>query len=144
MSLYFAANRWGNGTGIYNYKAQADRILSLMRHHPVQSGTPPFRLKPDRSPFVPPTRPGRPANTSAHTVGPMVNEEAKMILFVPGGDRNNFSDPSYHLPAFYELWSRWGPVEDRPFLGCRRNHQPCLLSESDEPNYRPCTGLCKF
>jgi len=37
MSLYFAANRWGNGKGIYDYKAQADRILSLMRHHPVQT-----------------------------------------------------------------------------------------------------------
>jgi oligosaccharide reducing-end xylanase len=115
MSLYFAANRWGNGTGIYNYKAQADRILALMRHHPVQTGTPPFRLKPDQPPFDPPARPGRPANTSAHTVGPMVNEQAKMILFVPGGDRNSFTDPSYHLPAFYELWSRWGPAEDRAF-----------------------------
>ena len=27
MSLYFAANRWGNGKGLYNYRAQADRIL---------------------------------------------------------------------------------------------------------------------
>jgi oligosaccharide reducing-end xylanase len=26
-----------------------------------------------------------------------------------------FTDPSYHLPAFYELWSRWGPKEDREF-----------------------------
>jgi oligosaccharide reducing-end xylanase len=25
------------------------------------------------------------------------------------------TDPSYHLPAFYELWARWGPVEDRAF-----------------------------
>ena len=45
----------------------------------------------------------------------MVNEKYKMILFVPGQDRNGFTDPSYHLPAFYELWSRWGPTEDRPF-----------------------------
>ena len=34
MSLYFAAHRWGSGNGLYDYKAQADRILSLMRHHP--------------------------------------------------------------------------------------------------------------
>jgi oligosaccharide reducing-end xylanase len=33
MSLYFAANRWGAGSGLYNYKAQADRLLHLMRHH---------------------------------------------------------------------------------------------------------------
>jgi oligosaccharide reducing-end xylanase len=25
------------------------------------------------------------------------------------------TDASYHLPAFYELWARWGPVEDRAF-----------------------------
>jgi len=115
MSLYFAANRWGNGTGIYNYKAQADRILSLMRHHPVQTGTPPFRLKPGEPPFVPPMRPGFAPRTRPQTVGPMVNEKYKMILFVPGQDRNSFTDPSYHLPAFYELWSRWAPAEDRSF-----------------------------
>lgn len=116
MSLYFAANRWGNGKGIYDYKAQADRILSTMRHHPELKGTPPFRLQPDKPLFDPPARPGAPPRTnSERTVGPMVNEAAKMILFVPGGDRNEFTDPSYHLPAFYELWSRWGPVEDRAF-----------------------------
>jgi oligosaccharide reducing-end xylanase len=115
MSLYFAANRWGNGTGIYNYKAQADRILSLMRHHPVKTGTPPFRVKAGEPPYIPPTRPGFPPRTQPQTVGPMVNEQFKMILFVPGQDRSGFTDPSYHLPAFYELWSRWGPVEDRAF-----------------------------
>ncbi len=26
-----------------------------------------------------------------------------------------FTDPSYHLPAFYELWARWGPPEDSAF-----------------------------
>ena len=45
----------------------------------------------------------------------MVNEEKKMIRFVPGVDRGNFTDPSYHLPAFDELWARWGPVADRTF-----------------------------
>src|SRR5487761_1126232 len=38
MSLYFASARWGNGPGIYNYKAQADEILTTMRHHPVKTG----------------------------------------------------------------------------------------------------------
>ena len=37
-----------------------------------------------------------------------------MIRFVPEMGRGN-TDPSYHLPAFYELWSRWGPKEDRAF-----------------------------
>ena len=44
MALYFAAHRWGNGTGIYNYQAEADKILRGMCHHPVVTGTGPFRL----------------------------------------------------------------------------------------------------
>ena len=38
-----------------------------------------------------------------------------MILFVPGIMPHPFTDPSYHLPGFYEFWARWGPVEDRAF-----------------------------
>jgi oligosaccharide reducing-end xylanase len=44
----------------------------------------------------------------------MVDESHFMIKFVPnlpGGT----TDASYHLPGFYELWARWGPVEDRAF-----------------------------
>ena len=137
MSLYFAAHRWGNGTGIYNYKAQADRIVSLMRHHPVRTGTPPFRLKPNEPPFVPPARPGFVRHNDPRTIGPMVNEKYKMILFVPGDDRNTFTDPSYHLPAFYELWSRWGPVEDRAFWA-----EAAAASRSFFPKAtNPTTGL---
>lgn len=33
-------------------------------------------------------------------------------MFVPNGMSNNFSDPSYHLPAFYELFTIDGPPED--------------------------------
>src|SRR5665213_1181537 len=77
MSLYFAANRWGNGAGIYNYKAQADRILSLMRHHPVQTGTPPFRLRLGDPIYIPPMRPGSAPRTHPQTVGPMVTEQYK-------------------------------------------------------------------
>lgn len=131
MALYFADHRWGSGTGLYNYKAQADRILSLMRHHPVQSAVGPFRIKPDSPPFEPQKRltappaatptmlkpTATPASIHAleRTVGPMINEKYHMILFVPNSGGNTFSDPSYHLPAFYELWARWGPVQDRDF-----------------------------
>ena len=94
MSLYFASARWGNGTGIYNYKAEADQILTNMRHHPVTSG---------------------PTKFGPRTIGAMVNEQYKMIRFVPGIERGDFTDPSYHLPAFYELWARWGPKQDRAF-----------------------------
>ena len=44
----------------------------------------------------------------------MLDEAHFMIRFVPNVDLA-FTDASYHLPAFYELWARWGPVEDRQF-----------------------------
>jgi len=138
MALYFAAHRWGNGKGIYNYQAEADKILRGMRHHPVLTGTPPFRIHPNDPPFVQPDRPWPSPNNKAAeaeaikagkpwpprfpaaraprpvTVGPMVDEASHMVRFVaeqniPG------TDASYHLPAFYELWARWGPTEDRAF-----------------------------
>lgn len=43
---------------------------------------------------------------------PMWNAENKQILFVPGCD---FTDPSYHLPHFYELFALWANEEDREF-----------------------------
>lgn len=42
----------------------------------------------------------------------MWNKENHQILFVPGID---FTDPSYHLPHFYELFALWAYEEDREF-----------------------------
>jgi endo-1,4-beta-D-glucanase Y len=91
MSLYFAAGRWGNGTGIYNYQVAADRLLADMRHRGLITG---------------------PTLRGTRTAGAMFHPEYAMVRFTPDTD---FTDPSYHLPAFYELWARWGPVADRPF-----------------------------
>lgn len=44
---------------------------------------------------------------------PMWNRENKQILFVPGID---YTDPSYHLPHFYELFALWADEEDREFF----------------------------
>ncbi len=137
MALYFAARRWGNGSGIYNYQAEADNILRGMRHHPLVTATPPFRIHPGDAPFVQPDTPW-PSPNNRHeqeraakegkpwpphwpkrapqpvTVGPMVDEASNMVRFVPETAIPG-SDPSYHLPAFYELWARWAPPEERPF-----------------------------
>lgn len=43
---------------------------------------------------------------------PMWNLQNHQILFVPGID---FTDPSYHSPHFYELFSKWADEEDRDF-----------------------------
>lgn len=77
-ALLFAANRWGNGTGIYNYGAEAQSILSK-----VQS------------------------KTGSGGVNSLFNTSSKLITFGPNGDSYNFTDPSYNLPAFFELWARW-------------------------------------
>jgi oligosaccharide reducing-end xylanase len=136
-ALYFAARRWGSGKGIYNYQAEADRILRVMRHRATMTGTPPFRIHPNDPPLVEPAAPwpspatrraaaqavkeGRPwpparieRPSRPETVGPMVDEDYAMIRFVPATWLPG-TDASYHLPAFYELWARWGPVEDRAF-----------------------------
>jgi oligosaccharide reducing-end xylanase len=97
-ALYFAAHRWGNGKGIYNYKAQADELLTRMRHRETISGKIAWR-----------------GTNRTVTAGPLFDAETKMVLFSPSSERNRFTDPSYHLPAFYELWSRWGPPEDAAF-----------------------------
>jgi oligosaccharide reducing-end xylanase len=94
MALLFAANRWPGGQGIYDYRAEAETLLTAMVHRAVI------------------TAPGK---NGPHSVGPMVNLDPRMILFVPEIMPKPFTDPSYHLPAFYELWARWGPPEDRDF-----------------------------
>lgn len=43
---------------------------------------------------------------------PMWNPDNYLIKFVPEVE---FSDPSYHLPHFYELFSLWANEEDREF-----------------------------
>lgn len=94
MALLFASNRWGDGKGIYDYHAEAEKLLTAMVHRQLISA---------------------PGKFGMHAVGPMMNPDPPEILFVPDVFGKPFTDPSYHLPAFYELWSRWGPKEDREF-----------------------------
>lgn len=75
--LLFAANRWGNDTGI-NYYAEARRILDAMWK---KDGT--------------------------GNIYHLINLEHKQISFVPEGGSYNWTDPSYHLPAFMEIWAEY-------------------------------------
>jgi oligosaccharide reducing-end xylanase len=102
MALYFAANRWGSGRGIYDYKSQADELLTNLRHRAVITGQ------------ISMLRRGTNASRTV-SAGPLFDAEHKMVLFSPSTERPAFTDPSYHLPAFYELWARWGPAADRDF-----------------------------
>jgi oligosaccharide reducing-end xylanase len=95
MALYFASARWGNGAGIYDYRGAADRLLTDMRHRGLISR--------------------RESNGRTETERAEFNPEQKMVRFTPDTLRRDHTDPSYHLPAFYELWARWGPEVDRDF-----------------------------
>jgi oligosaccharide reducing-end xylanase len=93
-ALYFAAGRWGNGPGIYNYRAEADRLLTDLRHREWITG---------------------PTRTGSKTVGALFDAERHMVRLTPDQKNCDHTDPSYHLPAFYELWARWGPKADAAF-----------------------------
>lgn len=74
-SLLFAANKWGNNTGIHYYN-EARFILDEMWK-----------------------------KNGAGNIYNLINTEHKQITFVPEGNNYNWTDPSYHLPAFYEVWA---------------------------------------
>ena len=117
MALYFASNRWGDGNGLYDYHAQADRLLRAMLHHPNLSGS---------------AMPGHAKDAAENNAE--FDEAHHMVRFVPGAD---FTDPSYHLPAFYELWARWGPTEDRAFWKKAAQTSRAFFAASANPS----TGL---
>ncbi len=73
--LLLAANRWGNNTGIHYYN-EARNILDAMWK---KDGT--------------------------GNIYPLINTAHKQISFVPEGDGYKWTDPSYHVPAFYEIWA---------------------------------------
>ena len=170
MALLFAARQWGSGEGLYNYQAQAEKILRGMRHHPVVTETGPFRIHPEDKPFeyddtmfqspnkterlqaekdiaielkgegkTPPVKPARFGGAGvgrSETTGPMLEEEHAMVRFVPNVGPG-FTDASYHLPAFYELFARWGPTEDREFWARAADVSRTLFFKVTGPN----TGL---
>ena len=76
-SLIFASNLWGNDTGI-DYLAEAQFILNNSMDKSGENG-----------------------------VTPLIHPVMQLITFVPVGFGANFTDHSYHLPAFYEVWARW-------------------------------------
>lgn len=90
MALMFASNRWGNGEGIYNYEAEADYIIKSCFNKPME---------------------GYPGSTITN----LFDMTEKQITFVPFNMSAKFTDPSYHLPAFYELWALWAKEHNDDF-----------------------------
>ncbi|MDG4794187.1 glycosyl hydrolase family 8 [Micromonospora sp. WMMD1082] len=118
-ALFFAGHRWGNGSGIYHYTAEANAILNDMLHkEDINGGV-------------------------VDSVTNMFNRTEKMIVFVPYANAATFSDPSYHLPAFYELWARWASgwngnqAADRQFWRDAAARSRLFFTQSTHPT----TGL---
>lgn len=79
-ALFFAAARWGNGEGIFNYQAEANTLLREMLHK----------------------------HTTSQIFTSMFDAESNLVVFTPRrGRASRFTNPSYHAPHFYELWARW-------------------------------------
>ncbi len=94
-SLLFASNRWGDSTGI-NYKSEAQHILNCIQ--PKE--------------YTPEARPGGFGGFGGpQQSGPqkmyLIDPETRLITFTPDGFGQRYTDPSYHIPAFYEVWARW-------------------------------------
>lgn len=107
MALFFAANRWGNGEGIFNYAQEAQAILRECVHK------------------------GEPG----HAGEPMWNPDNHLIKFITNVE---FSDPSYHLPHFYELFALWADEGDRDFWKKAAEASRKYLHLACHPG----TGLC--
>ena len=105
--LLFASNRWGNNTGI-DYYAEARRILDTMWKQDGSTG-----------------------------VTHVINLEQKLITFTPDRRGSTFTDPSYHLPAFYEVWAKYAKDGHEPFyLECAEASRAYLRKACASP-----TGL---
>ena len=112
MALFFAAHRWGDGDGIFRYSAEAQSLLRTMIHKHEE--------------------PGRGRITS------IFDPVAKQIVFTPHPPGSTFTDPSYHLPAFSELWARWAAdPADRAFLAEVTRTSRALFRRAAHPQ----TGL---
>jgi endo-1,4-beta-D-glucanase Y len=114
-ALFFAANRWGNGAGIYNYSAEANKLLDDMfangqLHYNPQGQLVSFSL---------------------------FDKTANQVVFSPKTPLDRaFTDPSYHLPAFYELWARWATNNKAYWATLAANSRTFLQRAS-----HPTTGL---
>lgn len=111
MALYFASARWGDGDGIFNYKNEAQKILDAMLSKVEFSDDP-------------------------KVVTNMFNKKEKQVVFVPAGEADDFTDPSYHVPHYYELWARWADKNNQFWCDCASTSR-----EYFKKAIHPVTGL---
>ncbi|MDQ2839808.1 MAG: glycosyl hydrolase family 8, partial [Acidobacteriota bacterium] len=105
MALLFAARRWPNGHGLYDYQAQADRILHLMRHHTVDTETGPFRIHPNDPPFH-----FDPAALTSPNITEQKQAETNLAVERKGEGKTPPAEP--HFPRYPARPETSGPMLD--------------------------------
>jgi len=123
MALLFAANRWGATPGDIDYASEAQALLDTMRRG-------------DRG----------------DSITAIFDPKRRQVVFSPSAEASRITDPSYHLPFFYELWARWDKneegrrywaecaVESRAFFRAAAHPKTGLMSEYAHFDGRPVDG----
>ncbi|MCX6131129.1 MAG: glycosyl hydrolase family 8, partial [Proteobacteria bacterium] len=67
---------------------------------------------------------------------PLIHPSQNMIVFTSDKNSEEFTDPSYHLPAFYHLWSVWADMHRERWKAVAEQSRIFLHKAS-----HPITGL---
>lgn len=102
-ALLFASNRWGDDTGI-NYYLEARRILDAMWRKDGTEG-----------------------------VKNVLNTEHVQITFVPHEGGYDWTDPSYHVPVFFEIWAAYANDGHEKFYRAAADTARAFLHRSTHP-----------
>lgn len=106
--LLLASRRWGND-GDINYLKEAQTLLNDLFSKDGSNG-----------------------------VTNIINMEYKLINFCPDTRSNQWTDPSYHLPAFFEIWAETAQDGREEFYReCAENSRQFLHKACNEQ-----TGIC--
>ena len=106
--LLLASRRWGND-GSINYLKEAQTLLDDLFSKDGSNG-----------------------------VTNIINMEYKLINFCPDTRSNQWTDPSYHLPAFFEIWAETAQDGREEFYReCAENSRQFLHKACNEQ-----TGIC--
>ena len=103
-ALFFASHRWGDA-GAFNYGAEAQALLHEMLH-----------------------------KSATDDVTSIFDRARHQVVFAPTAQAAGFTDPSYHLPAFYELWARWAAdPDDRVFWAAAARESRAFFRRCAQP-----------
>jgi len=113
LALYFAHHRWGSAGGQKpdDYGYWANELLDMMKNRPPVSGARYRRIDSGPDDGLPCTGEMKPDQV---TGTPLFDTQQKQIRFNASVGQD-FTDPSYHLPVFYNLFALWGPPADAAF-----------------------------